>query len=271
MSNLKLAAIDLDGTLLGSDHALSERNLQAVKRVADSGINVVLASGRQWHTIVKFANQIGLPPSSPIIAYNGAIIRTVSGGTFYHKPVPAHFAEEIVRDCAAGGYHLNYYLDDVLYVREDTHWGRLYEKRTGTKAVVGDLTRFDGQEPTKLLLIDTPETTNRLLKRYQDKYGKALYITKTDDEYLEFMNPAVSKSVALAEAAKRLHVTAAECAAFGDSFNDLPMLEWAGVGVAVENAKPELKAVADLIAPANTADGVAVVLERLFPVHPQDQ
>ena len=268
MSNLKLAAIDLDGTLLGSNHALSPRNLEAVKRVADSGVFVVLASGRQWHTIVKFANQIGLPAQSPVIAYNGAMIRTVSGGTLYHQPVPAPFAEEIVRDCAAGGYHLNYYLDDVLYVRQDTHWGRMYEQRTGTAAVVGDLTRYDGRQPTKLLLIDTPETTDKLLKHYQDKYGHALYITKTDDEYLEFMNPSVSKGVALAEAAKRLNVTANECAAFGDSFNDLPMLEWAGTGVAVENAKSELKAVADLVAPANTADGVAVLLDRLFPVHP---
>lgn len=271
MSNLKLIAIDLDGTLLGSDHALSERNLQAVKRVADSGVFVVLASGRQWNTIVKFAEQIGLPPSSPIIAYNGAMIRTVGGETLYHQTVPADDAQEIVRDCTAGGYHLNYYLNDVLYVREATHWARLYEKRTGTTAVVGDLTRFDGQEPTKLLLIDTPETTDKLLKHYQSKYGKALYITKTDDEYLEFMNPAVSKGVALAEAAGRLGVSADECAAFGDSFNDLPMLEWAGVGVAMENAKPELKAVADLVAPANTADGVAVVLERLFPVHPENE
>ncbi len=271
MSSPKLVAIDLDGTLLGSDHALSERNLRAVKRVAGSGVSVVLASGRQWHTIVKFAEQIGLPPSSPIIAYNGAMIRTVGGETLYHQPVPAEAAKQIVRHCIAGGYHLNYYLDDVLYVRKETHWARLYEKRTGTAAVAGDLLHFDGQRPTKLLLIDTPQTTDRLLKHYQDKYGKALYITKTDDEYLEFMNPAVSKGVALAEAAKRLNVSADECAAFGDSFNDLPMLEWAGVGVAMENARPELKAVADLIAPANTADGVAVMLDRLFPVHPQDE
>ena len=271
MSKLKLVAIDLDGTLLGSDHALSKRNAETVKRIAESGIFVVLASGRQWHTIVKFANQIGLPAQFPIIAYNGAMIRTVSGGTLYHLPVPDENAQQIVRDCVADGYHLNYYLDDVLYVREDTHWARLYEKRTSTSAAVGDLTRFDGREPTKLLLIDTPETTDKLLKHYRDKYGKALYITKTDDEYLEFMNPAVSKGVALAEAARWLKVTADECAAFGDTFNDLPMLEWAGVGVAVENAKSELKAVADLIAPANTADGVAVMLERLFPVHPQNQ
>jgi len=268
---MKLVAIDLDGTLLGSDHALSERNLLAVTRITNSGVCVVLASGRQWHTIVKFAHQIGLPQSSPIIAYNGAMIRTVGGETLYHQPVPAEAAQRIVRHCVAGGYHLNYYLDDVLYVRKETHWARLYEKRTGTTAVVGALMRFDGRKPTKLLLIDTPETTNRLLKHYQEKYGKALYITKTDDEYLEFMNPAVSKGVALAEAAKRLGVSAEECAALGDSFTDLPMLEWAGVGIAVENAKPELKAVADLIAPANTADGVAIVLERLFPVHPQDE
>jgi Cof subfamily protein (haloacid dehalogenase superfamily) len=269
----QLAAIDLDGTLLHSKtHDITPTNAAAVRQAADSGAIIVLASGRQWATIDVFAGKIGLPPDAPIIAYNGAMIRTHGGETWFHVPVPAAPSEQIVHFCAQGGYHLNYYLDDVLYIKEETHWSRLYEQRTGTEAhVTGDLGLMDGREPTKLLLIDTPETTDRLLARFQAEFGSSLYITKTDDEYLEFMQAGVSKGVALAHVARRLGIDATRCVAFGDSFNDIPMLEWAGLGVAMDNARPQLKLVAGLIAPPADENGVGQILATLFPVHPEHQ
>jgi len=264
----QLAAIDLDGTLLGSDHAISPGNAAAVRRAASRGAKIVLASGRQWETIDAFAAELDLPPDSPIIAYNGAMIRTHGGETWFHQPLPADAAQAIVHFCIAHGFHLNLYIHDTLYVQNDTHWGRLYQQRTGTVPHVTDLMRFDGLLPTKLLLIDTLETTNRLLVHFQAEFGRSLYITKTEDEFLEFMDPDINKGAALTEIARHLGVTAAQCVAFGDSYNDLSMVEWAGMGVAMENARPELKAVAQRIAPPADADGVAVVLDQLFPVHP---
>ena len=264
----QLAAIDLDGTLLGSDHAISPGNAAAVRRAAATGAKIVLASGRQWETIDAFARKLGLPPASPIIAYNGAMIRTHGGETWFHQPLPTEAAQIIVHYCLAHGLHLNLYYDDTLYVQSDTHWGRTYQERTGTIPHVTDLTRFDDKRPTKLLLIDTLVTTNRLLAYFQAEFGPSLYITKTEDEYLEFMDPDVNKGVALAHTAAHLGVTAAQCVAFGDSYNDLPMLQWAGLGVAMGNARAELKAVAGRIAPSADADGVGAVLDQLFPVHP---
>ena len=265
----RLAAIDLDGTLLGSDHALSPGNAAAVRRAASAGAKIVLASGRQWRTIDAFAGQLDLPPEAPIIAYNGAMIRTHGGETWFHQPLPAEASEAIVRYCVANGYHLNLYHDDTLYVQNDTVWGRLYRERTGTVPHITDLARFDGERPTKLLLIDTLETTNRLLVHFQVEFGRSLYITKTEDEFLEFMDPDINKGAALKETAERLGVTAAQCVAFGDSYNDLPMVEWAGMGVAMGNARAELKAVAERVAPTADEDGVGAVLDQLFPV--QDQ
>ena len=259
----KLAAIDLDGTLLGATHTVSLANAEAVQVAARQGMCIVLASGRQFATIDVFAGQIGLPPTSPIIAYNGAMIRTHGGETWFYQPLPADASQAIVHFCAVHGAHLNLYLHDTLYVREDTPWGRLYQERTGTvPQVTGDLAQFDGQQPTKLLLIDTCEVTDRLLKHFQAEFGDSLYITKTEDEYLEFMHPQVNKGAALAEIARHLNLTAADCAAFGDSYNDIPMLEWAGRGVAMENAKPELKVVASKVAPSADNDGVAAVLRE---------
>ena len=266
----KLAAIDLDGTLLHSEtHAVTDGNAAAVRKAVQNGAQIVLASGRQWVTIRRFAAQLYLPADTPIIAYNGAMVRTLGGDLWLHQPLPADAAAQIVAYCAAHGYHLNYYLNDTLYVRDHTKWVDIYRQRTGTVAqVVGDLGCFDGRQPTKLILVDTLETTNRLLRHFKAEFGDTLYITKTEDEYLEFMDPNVSKGRALAEVAGRLGLAAGECAAFGDSFNDIPMLEWAGFGVAMGNARPELKAVADLIAPPADDDGVGAVLAELFPVHP---
>jgi Cof subfamily protein (haloacid dehalogenase superfamily) len=266
----KLAAIDLDGTLLHSGtHDITNGNAVGVREAVRNGAQIVLASGRQWVTISKFAQQLDLPLTAPIVAYNGAMIRTSGGDLWFHQPLPADAAAQIVAYCAANGYHLNYYLNDELYVRDHTKWVDIYRKRTGTVAhITGNLGRFDGQRPTKLILVDTLETTNRLLIDFQGVFGDTLYITKTEDEYLEFMDPNVNKGRALAEIAQRLGLAADECAAFGDSFNDMPMLEWAGLGVAMASGRDELKAIAQRIAPRADDDGVAAVLAELFPVHP---
>lgn len=267
MTSPKLVAIDLDGTLLNSQtHSVSPFNATQVRRVAAQGHRVVLASGRAPRTIAPFAAQLELPPSAFLIAFNGALIRALNGETLFHEPLPADASRDIVAFCAAGGYHLNLYLNDELYVREETSWSRLYQRRTGSvPQVTHDLTRFDGQRPTKLLLIGEADVTDRLCARFKQEYGDSLYITKTDNEYLEFMAPNVSKGRALARVAGELGIDRADCIAFGDSYNDIPMLEWAGLGIAVGNAHPPVKAVADRVAPSADEDGVGRTLQDMFP------
>jgi len=267
VSHYQLAAIDLDGTLLHSHtHRVSPGNAAAIARLLAQDVTVVLASGRQHETVAAFAAELRVPDATPIISYNGALVRTLGGVDIAHQPLPADAAQTIVRFCAAHDRHLNYYLDDKLYVREATHWARLYQQRTGTVPhVVHDLTRFDGRRPTKLLLIDTNEVTDALMARFQAQFGDSLYITKTEDEYLEFMDAGVSKGVALARIAAALGVPQSQCVALGDSYNDASMLQWAGIGVAMGSGRDSLKAVADMIAPPADEDGVAAALDRLFP------
>ncbi len=272
MTSYQLVAIDLDGTLLDSQtHAISPTNADAVRRVHNQGIQIVLASGRRYATLVDFARQLDLPQETPLVAYNGALIRTLGGETWYHRPLPADLAAKIVREYQAD-HQLNYYLNDEWYSRQETAWSRLYQKRTGSiPHMVGDLTRFDDQTPTKILLIDTCEITDALLPKVQAEFGEALYITKTEDEYLEFMNNGVSKAVALTHVAERLGLDASQCVAFGDSYNDISMIKWAGLGIAMGNGRDELKQVADAIAPPADDDGVATMLSELFPKVREEQ
>ena len=107
--------------------------------------------------------------------------------------------------------------------------------------------------------------TDELLAHFQAQFGDSLYITKTEDEYLEFMDRGVSKGVALAQVAASRGIPQAACVAIGDSYNDLSMVQWAGLGVAMSSGRDKLKAAADRLAPPADDDGVATILAELFP------
>lgn len=260
----RLAAIDLDETLLGPDHRMSARNARAVRALAERGVVCVIASGRMHEATLRFSEELGL--DAPIISYNGAMVRQpTTGEVWHHVRVPAEPAAEVIRFCAERGHHLNYYLNDHLYVAARGPWAELYLRQTGSPMeTVGDLRPYCGTEPTKMILIDAEETTDRLLERFRAHLGDALYITKTNPQYLEFMNPTASKGAALALVAERLGISREETIAFGDGNNDLPMIRWAGMGVAMGTAKPHVRAAADYLAPPYDEDGLGAAIEAIF-------
>src|SRR5690348_11941715 len=138
----RLAAIDLDDTLLGPDHMISARNASAVRAIASRGVHCVIASGRMHEATTRFAEQLGL--DAPIISYNGAMVRRPrTGEVWQHLRAPAKPAAEIVRYCATHGHHLNYYLNDHLYVAQRGAWAEFYMSQTGSPMeVVGELRQF---------------------------------------------------------------------------------------------------------------------------------
>ncbi|MGC8669396.1 MAG: Cof-type HAD-IIB family hydrolase [Chthonomonadales bacterium] len=260
----RLAAIDLDGTLLGPDHRISPRNACAVRALMEAGVTCVIASGRMHQATVRFAEELGI--TGPIISYNGAMVRDVrTREVWHHLRVPAAPAAEVIRFCAEHGYHLNYYLNDHLYVAERGPWAEFYVRQTGSPMeVIGDLLPLQGTEPTKMILIDAPPTIERLLGLFRQRFGDTLYITRTNPEYLEFMNPRSDKGTALALVASRLGVVREETMAFGDGENDIPMIRWAGLGVAMADAGASVRAAADAVAPAHDEDGLGQFIEALL-------
>jgi Cof subfamily protein (haloacid dehalogenase superfamily) len=258
----RLVAVDLDGTLLRSDHSISPANRRAVQRLRDIGVHVVIASGRMHQATTRYADELGL--EEPIISYNGAMVRLhPAGETWHHLRVPGECAEVVMRYCAEHGLHLNYYLDDHLYVARRGEWAEFYVRQTGSPMEeIGTLEGLLGTQPTKMILIDTPETTIRLLDHFRGVFGRSLYITRTNPEYLEFMHPEANKGDALRIVAERLGIPRDETASLGDGANDLPMIEWAGCGVAMANAIPEVLAAADALAPPHDEDGLATFVEQ---------
>ncbi|HEV2473979.1 MAG TPA: Cof-type HAD-IIB family hydrolase [Chthonomonadales bacterium] len=267
MTRYPLCAIDLDDTLLDSDHRISDRNLRAVRAADELGVNVIIASGRMHESTVPYVNQLGL--STPVISYNGAMVRLPNGTeTWLHKQIPAEDAATVLEFCRQKRLQLNFYLNDCLYSAEYTGWLRLYYERTHSPIeIVPDFyDRLNGERPTKLIIVDSPEVTARLLETFRATLGNRLYITRSNDEYLEFMPLDADKGRALEMVANHLGISRDGTVAFGDSWNDLPMIRWAGLGIAVSNGRPELLQAADEVTLSNRQDGVAVGLERLYGV-----
>jgi len=260
----KLAAIDLDETVLAFDGTISERNRRAIRALQEAGVLPVIASGRMHQATTRFADMLGLV--GPIISYNGAMIRVhPSNETWHHVTIPPEPATEVIRFCTRHGYHLNYYLNDRLYVAERGPWALFYLRHTGSPMeVVGNLTQFEGTSPTKMILIDTPETADRLYQEMQQRYGEQMYITRTNPEYLEFMHPSANKGSALAILASHLGIDRSEVLAFGDGSNDLPMIRWAGFSVAMGSAKEAVRQAASYVAPNFEDDGFAVAVEGIL-------
>jgi Cof subfamily protein (haloacid dehalogenase superfamily) len=262
--SFRLAAIDLDETLLGPDHQISRRNASAVRSLSKNGVTCVIASGRMYEATTRYADELGL--ADPIISYNGAMVKhRATEDVWLHTRVPGKAASIVIEFCQTNGHHLNYYLNDHLYVAHKGDWAEFYLEQTGSPMEeVGSLMSYLGTEPTKMILIDAPEETDRLLTQFRAEFGPSLYITKTNPQYLEFMNPAANKGIALALVAERLGIDQEDTVAFGDGTNDLPMIEWAGLGVAMGSAKPEVLAAANRIAPPYDEDGLAVVIEGIL-------
>ena len=259
-----LIALDLDFTLLDDEHQISARNLAAVRRCRDLGVKVIITSGRMFRCTLPYVHVLEL--DTPVIAYNGAFIKDErSGKVLWHKHLDLTTAQALVAYCAAVGLNLNYYLDDSLYIAHENPWAELCAARTGAPLnPVGDLRIFAERAPTKALIVADPERILQLYSELSLRYAEKAYITISNIEYLEFMPLGTDKGVALAIVADYFGIPREKVIAFGDANNDIPLIQWAGLGVAMDNARPEAKAVAGRIAPRHDEDGVAIVLEELF-------
>lgn len=268
----RLVALDLDGTLLNDAGEVSRGDAAALARFAQSGGIVVLASGRMTDNIRPFYDALGL--DGPTIACNGAMARESrqeGGKIILHTPLPARYADTLLDYTRAARLQLNYYLDETLYSCDDPAlrpYADLYSRQTGAVFhFLPDLERFRGREPTKLLIVTDPPQRDALYEHWRERWGAEVTVMRTNPEYLEFFHREAGKGRALEALATHYGVAPSLTLAFGDNYNDVSMMEWAGCGVAVANAREEAKAAADWVSPlTNNESAVAEALARLLPL-----
>jgi Cof subfamily protein (haloacid dehalogenase superfamily) len=261
---IQLVAIDLDDTLLDSNLKIANNCLQAIKAVQKKGILVTLATGRMFRSALPYARQLKV--DVPLITYQGALVKnSQSQEILYYHPLAAEPATEIIKFFREQGIHYHTYLDDQICMESLTPEGLYYEKLAGIKAVIVDdlLTACGSGEAFKIMgVTDNQEKLLDMEKELKDHYGDKLNITRSKPSFLEVMAPEANKADALRVVAAHYHIKQDEVMAIGDSFNDIKMLAWAGVGVAMGNAWDEVKKTADFVTLSNDEDGVAEALHH---------
>ena len=255
---IKMFVTDIDGTLLVPGKKVSEKNIEAVQKMIEAGVKVIIATGRMHCAAIPVAAQLGLPV--PIISYNGAVIKSSSGEMIYAKYVEEDKALALINFFEKHGWHLQSYSSDVLYVPKREDGVKFYETMLGVTAVeVGwDGLRGRLKDVPKLLSVaPTPDETNERLSATQKIFGGQIEITRSAPRFCEFMSLGISKASAIKILADKYGIANDEILAIGDSDNDLQMITSVGCGVAMGNAVDRVKAACPRITDTCENDGFA--------------
>jgi len=268
---IKLVAMDLDDTLLRNDLTISPRVAAAIREAQRQGVRVTLATGRMPISARPYAEQLGL--DLPAITYHGALIQQVlSGEVLFRRVLPKDLAATMVEEFLTLGVHTQIYIKNRVFAQKRNPWSQQYSRLAAVAVEIKNLQEVLRTEPEgvdKILLMGEEQDLDALAPHLREKFGGKVHITKSKPMFLEVTESSVNKGVALAALAARFGITQAETMAIGDSFNDLEMIEYAGLGVAMGNARPEVKAKADIVTGTNQEDGVAQALER-YVLEPKD-
>jgi Cof subfamily protein (haloacid dehalogenase superfamily) len=262
----KLIASDLDGTLLNKACQITERTKNAIRQAQARGVIFTLATGRMYRSARPFAQELEI--DVPLITYEGALVKTSqTKKVLYYRPLAAALAKEIVAIGEENDLNINVYINDELYVSRVTEEIRKYCRVVQVPYIqVEDWSLVLEREPTKVLFMGEGEKLDQLWGKTREYFGDQVYITKSGLSFLEFTHPQATKGHGLKFLAREFGIKKEEIMAFGDNFNDLELLRAAGLGVAMANAREELKQVADYVTGSNEEDGVAEAIEKFVLV-----
>ncbi len=268
MSEIRLLALDLDGTLTNSDKKISAINKRSIRQAQDMGVEIVLASGRPLIGVAPIADELDLwNQGGYILAYNGGhIIDCKAREDIVRQTVPMEYVHDIcsVTD-SFEAYPLGYDANGVI-CESDTDIYVLKEAFCNGVSVrkVDSLENALAEPMVKFLIAGEPSELQRVHSYLSDKFAGKLNLFFSEPYFLEITPPGVEKSSALARLVSHLGLTKDNLMACGDGLNDISMLEYAGLSVAMENAYDETKQHADFITLSNDEDGVAHAIERFI-------
>lgn len=256
--------MDLDDTLLRDDLTISPRVVRAIQAAREQGVVATIATGRTPVSMKRYAEQLGI--DVPVITFHGALIQqALSGEILFRRTISNGLAGEIVAELLSKGLHVQLYIGDRIFVQEENEWSASYARMSHVaveKTELRPLLLQNSEGVEKILLIGEETDLDALAPSLRESYGDKIHLTKSKSYFLELTDIGVNKGVALDALAKRFEITREEIMAIGDSFNDLEMIRYAGLGVAMGNARPEVREVADVITTTNEEDGVAEAIER---------
>ena len=260
----KLIALDIDGTIGGVGRPTSERARNAIRRVRRAGAAVTLATGRTRRSALPVSRELDI--ETPIVTFQGALVsEPLTGESLRNVPLTVEMTR-LAMDALDGRdeIELRGDLGDDIFALRSTRATREYTDRHGVPVQVIDADRFADMPMTRLVARGEDDVIERLVPELRRALGGALHVTRSLPYFCELLHPDGGKHKALDWLCARLGISPSDAIAFGNGYNDVQMLEWAGMAVAVDDAVPPARAAADMIAPPMDEDGVARVLEDLL-------
>ncbi|MFZ1466791.1 MAG: Cof-type HAD-IIB family hydrolase [Anaerolineae bacterium] len=266
----RLIAFDVDGTLCafsrdaepGASMRVSPRFLAAAAQVQARGVAITLATGRGVTPILPLATALGI--NVPLICYQGGWVYDLQTATTLHRStLPVGLAHQVVAWVQPFDWDISVYQDGEIYLQRLHYPVEFYDRWFGLPwHHVSDLRQAITHDPEKIVFTGEPAMCDTIHAKLNAQFGEQIQVLRTHELFVELVPHGTSKGGALAWLAAQMGIRQEEVIAVGDSENDLSMIRWAGMGIAMGNATAQVKAAARWQAPTVDDDGAAVVLEH---------
>lgn len=268
MNSYKLAIFDIDGTLTNSQKELTPRTKEAVIALQQQGVKVALASGRPTYGITPLAHELELAKyGGYILAYNGGvIIDCATKEALFSQLLPAELLEPLYHASKEYGCTiLSYSGEEILAERIDCQYVQheAMLNKMPLRRIDSFLDSFRNPLP-KCLAVGEPSRAKELEQALLDRYSEVMSIYRSEPFFVELVPLGIDKALSLGRLAEHIGITPEEMIAFGDGFNDLSMIEYAGCGVAMANAQEVVRERANAHTLSNDHDGVAHYIEEML-------
>ncbi|KAF1300888.1 MULTISPECIES: Cof-type HAD-IIB family hydrolase [Enterococcus] len=264
---IKLIAIDLDGTLLNNEKKISEKNRRILAQAKARGIKVVICTGRPLRAIRPYLEELNLKDAGDYsITFNGGLVQKNDTGEVMEKAaLQLADVQHLITLAEKLDLSLDVLSDEIVLnlptsTNHPSIYGSLNPLLDCRPCEIADLT--ENRLYNKAVIAYHQEFLDEQIKKIPAAFREAYEIIKTRNNLLEFMPKGITKAYGIALLAKDLGIQQAEVMAIGDEENDLPMIQYAGIGVAMDNAVPIVKEAATIVTASNEADGVALAIEN---------
>ena len=262
----KLIVSDFDDTLAGFDQVISEGNRKAIADYVAAGGKFVLCTGRMVSAVLPHARNLGL--QGEVIGYQGGVVADIETGKFIEENgIPYEIALPVCEYLDSKGIYYQLYNEDTFVVEKENEYSDVYRQFTFLPPIVvgKTLTEYlkEGRRSTtKILLIADPKVVPKYIEDLTMLFGENLLVNTSKKFIIEIVPKGINKGFAVEALGKRLNVAREEIIAIGDSMNDVPMLQYAGLGIVVGDGTEDAKKYADVIAPNCGDDAIKWVIEN---------
>ncbi|MDD7794482.1 Cof-type HAD-IIB family hydrolase [Clostridium sp. 'White wine YQ'] len=266
MCKYKMVCLDIDGTLINSNHKITEKTKEVINKIANEmKIYTVLVSARMPKGIIPLQNELNI--SEPIICYSGALIMDKHSNVLVNKVINSKVMKKIYDTSKDFKVSLSIYKDDEWYIENLDKWAINESEITNISPKIIDFNNLIKQlekqnsGANKILCMGEPEDIQLLYKKITTS-NEDINVYPSKPTYLEIMAKEVSKTSAIEFLCKEFNVERSQVIAIGDNYNDIDMIEYAALGIAMGNAPSKVKEHADEVTFTNDEDGVAKALEK---------